>query len=96
MTTVVSMYTITEAGLSYIFVQVESQEDAQEHEDGEGHTHGEPKLVFQKIEINAGATDIGFTEVVPAQNIPRDPVIVTKGAYYLLAEMGKNERGHQH
>lgn len=87
---------VTEAGLSYIFVQVESQEDAHEHEDGEGHTHGEPKLVFQKIEINTGATDIGFTEVVPAQNIPRNPVIVTKGAYYLLAEMGKNERGHQH
>lgn len=88
---------ITEAGLSYIFIQVESPEE-KHHEHGRGseHTHGEAKLVFQKIEINTGATDIGFTEVVPAQNIPEDPVIVTKGAYYLLAEMGKNERGHQH
>ena len=53
-------------------------------------------MVFQKIEINTGARDIGFTEIVPAQNIPNNPVIVTKGAFYLLAEMTKGEHGHEH
>ena len=89
---------VTESGLSYIFVQTdeEDHEDAHQHESEDHHVHKEEKLVFQKIEINTGATDIGFTEIVPAQKIPVDPVIVIKGAYYLLAEMGKNERGHSH
>ena len=87
---------VTESGLSYIFVQTEGENHEDAHDTEDHHAHGEEKLVFQKIEINTGATDIGFTEIVPAQKIPVDPVIVIKGAYYLLAEMGKNERGHSH
>ncbi|MEQ6118870.1 efflux RND transporter periplasmic adaptor subunit [Reichenbachiella sp. MALMAid0571] len=89
---------VTESGLSYIFVLSERSDHkgTHQHDSEDHHTHEEEKLIFKKIEINTGAADIGFTEIVPAQEIPADPVIVVKGAYYLLAEMGKNERGHSH
>lgn len=74
-----------------------------EHGDDDGHGHGDKEngdhageYVFRKIEVNTGAKDIGFTEVVPAQKIGENPVIVIKGAYYLLAELKKGEGGHEH
>jgi cobalt-zinc-cadmium efflux system membrane fusion protein len=105
---------VSESGLDYIFVQVtsETKHNDDHHDEEESHAHEQEahdhhaspeKLIFQKIEVSTGVSDMGFTEVVPAQKIPKDatnglndPIIVTKGAYYLLAEMGKNERGHQH
>ena len=72
-----------------------------EHDHGHGQTEKEEsdhagEYVFRKIEVNTGAKDIGFTEVVPAQKIGEDPVIVIKGTYYLLAELNKGEGGHEH
>ena len=43
--------------------------------------------------MNTGASDIGFTEAVPAYDLPVDIQLVTKGAFYLLAEMKKGEGG---
>ncbi len=79
--------------------------EADDHDAHEGHNHGDDKengehgegeYTFKKIEVNTGATDIGFTEVVPAQWIPENPEIVIQGAYYLQAEMKKGEGGHGH
>ncbi len=75
---------IEEEGLSYIFVVNESESD-------DVHT------AFSKIEINKGAIDMGFVEVVTAQPIPANPKVVINGAYYILAEMKKGEGGgHAH
>ncbi len=71
-------------------------DDHEGHNHAENRTHGEGEFTFKKIEVNLGATDIGFTEVVPAQSIPENPEIVIKGAYYLQAEMKKGEGGHGH
>lgn len=115
---------VTDAGLSYIFIQKvertrEQNPDAKQigkeqqhnehahlsrkHRDSEkGHNHNEEKqnhdneYIFKKIEVNTGASDIGFTEVVPAQSIPENATVVIKGAYYLLAEMKKGEGGGHH
>lgn len=105
---------VTDAGLSYIFIQKEREKH--QHNDHshseEGHSHNEEKqnlpaevehrhshdneYIFKKIEVNTGASDIGFTEVVPAQSIPENATVVIKGAYYLLAEMKKGEEGVGH
>ncbi len=66
------------------------------HDHAENGEHGAGEYTFKKIEVNIGATDIGFTEVVPAQTISENPEIVVKGAYYLQAEMKKGEGGHGH
>lgn len=81
----------------------EGDNQAQEggHGEDDGHGHKESKghggeYIFRKIEVNTGAKDIGFTEVVPAQKIPENAIVVTKGAYYLLAELKKGEGGGEH
>ena len=71
-------------GLSYIFVVNDAESD-------------EVHMAFSKIEINKGAMDMGFVEVVPAQPIPDNPKVVINGVYYILAEMNKGEGGgHSH
>lgn len=90
---------VSEEGLDYIFVQIEDKHQhnhGKEHE-GHHHDHGDEKhLKFRKIEVNKGASDIGFTEVVPVTKISSQSKVVIKGAYYLLAEMKKGEGGHGH
>ena len=81
---------VQDGGLSYIFIRDEAGHD---HEEGEDHGD---EYLFRKIEVNTGARDIGFVEVVPAQSIPSNPEIVTKGTFYLLAELKKGEGGHEH
>lgn len=76
---------VSDGGLSYIFVLKPSTVNDHEGE-----------YVFRKIEVNTGASDIGFTEVVPVYNLPEHVQMVTSGAFYLLAEMKKGEGGHGH
>lgn len=82
---------VSVGGLQYIFVLKPGGGTAHHHE-GEGTK----EYIFRKIEVNTGASDIGFTEVVPAHDLPEHAEIVTKGAFYLLAEMKKGEGGHGH
>lgn len=54
------------------------------------------EMEFEVIEIRPGTTDSGYTEVRFFESQPEDVRFVTKGAYYLLAEMKKGEGGHEH
>jgi membrane fusion protein, heavy metal efflux system len=76
---------VSDGGLNYIFALKPGS-----------HADHEDEFVFRKIEVNVGASDIGFTEVVPAYNLPEHVEIVTSGAFYLQAEMKKGEGGHGH
>lgn len=69
---------VTEKGLDYIFVQRNREKD-----------HFE----FEKVQVNKGVSDLGFSEVVFIDKIPDDAIIVQKGAYYLNSEMQKSEFG---
>lgn len=69
---------VSERGLDYIFVQIEKADD---------------NIEFQKIQVNKGFTDLGFSEVVFIKEIPENTVVVIKGAYYLNSEMQKGEFG---
>ena len=95
---------VRDGGLNYIFVLKPASTMSHSHADGKEHVHEAEddhsnEFVFRKIEVNTGASDIGFTEVVPAYNLPAHVEIVTKGAFYLLAEMKKGQgggHGHHH
>jgi cobalt-zinc-cadmium efflux system membrane fusion protein len=81
---------VSDGGLNYIFVlKPGSSEEEHEHKQ-------EKEYVFRKIEVNTGASDIGYTEAIPVYNLPEHIQIVSKGAFYLLAEMKKGEGGHGH
>ncbi|HVU96869.1 MAG TPA: efflux RND transporter periplasmic adaptor subunit [Puia sp.] len=45
--------------------------------------------VYRQVAVKTGASDLGYTEIVPLSELPKDTRIVTKGAYYLLSEATK-------
>ena len=92
---------VKDGSLNYIFVLKPNLNSDHKHDDFEEHSHDnnqthDKEYVFIKMEVNTGANDIGFTEVVPAYNLPEHTQLVTNGAFYLLAEMKKGEGGHGH
>jgi cobalt-zinc-cadmium efflux system membrane fusion protein len=44
---------------------------------------------YQQLAVRTGASDLGYTEIVPLSDLPKGARIVTKGAYYLLSEATK-------
>jgi cobalt-zinc-cadmium efflux system membrane fusion protein len=81
---------VSDGGLNYIFVlkpRSTSSNAVSAHQN---------EYVFRKIEVSTGASDIGFTEAVPVYDLPPHIKVVSKGAFYLLAEMKKGEGGHGH
>jgi len=73
---------VTENGLDYIFVQRKRAKNT---------------FSFEKIQINKGISDLGYSEVVFIKEIPTNAVIVTQGAYYVNAELGKGAfEEHEH
>ncbi len=73
----------TDRGLKYIFVK-EDEHDAEVH--------------FKKIQVALGESDLGFVEVIPIDPLPEvgDSVIVSEGAFFLMAESKKGEEGAGH
>lgn len=47
------------------------------------------KNAFKQIRVNIGASDMGYTEVIPIDEVAETAKVVTKGAYYLLSELTK-------
>jgi cobalt-zinc-cadmium efflux system membrane fusion protein len=47
------------------------------------------KNTFQQIKVRTGASDMGYTEVKPIDEVKPDAKVVIKGAYYLLSELTK-------
>lgn len=68
-------------GLKYIFIKEEVHEE---------ETH------FKKIPVLTGTSDFGYTEIKPLEEFPANVAIVTKGAYFLMAQSKKGEEGAGH
>ncbi|PHQ56621.1 MAG: hypothetical protein COC16_02855 [Lutibacter sp.] len=73
---------VNEDGLDYIFIQIEKNKE---------------EIVLEKIQVNRGVSDLGFSEVVFVNDMQNNMIVVTKGAYYVNAELNKGEFGeHNH
>lgn len=46
---------------------------------------------FKRIAVAKGTTDVGYTEITPIQEIPKDAKIVTKGSFFVSAKMTNKE-----
>ncbi len=80
----------------------------QEHEandNHEGHNHKtnddshaehSDKIAFKMVEVMTGIKDDGYTEVKLIKPISADTKIVLNAAYYLIADMNKEETEHEH
>lgn len=49
----------------------------------------EPRI-YRQVAVRTGASDLGYTEIVPLSELPKGARIVTKGAYYLLSATARN------
>ncbi|MCA5003538.1 efflux RND transporter periplasmic adaptor subunit [Sphingobacterium bovistauri] len=50
---------------------------------------------FEKIEIAKGASDQGYTAIVPVVELPEHTIVVTKGAFFINAKLS-DTGGHSH
>lgn len=85
-------------GKYYIFLVKEQKEAA--HEEQESNDHGSEQGTgtrFEKMEIVKGATQLGYTAIIPVNEIPEGTHIVVKGAFFVNAKMNDTgEEGHAH
>lgn len=101
---------VTDEGKDYIFVQTTAPKEIHEtgekdsHEEVEKHTeteeheeeHGKEKsLYFEKVQVIKGVSDVGYTEITLMKSIPTNSVVITKGAFFVLAKMSGGG-GHAH
>ncbi len=95
---------VNSAGKSYFFIQVNGLHEKHGQPDKEtkaDRSHNGQKRVyaFRLIEVVAGITDNGYTEVILPEGFDRSSTnIVLKGAYDLLSKMNNSEEdeGHGH
>ncbi|RLD68106.1 MAG: efflux RND transporter periplasmic adaptor subunit [Bacteroidetes bacterium] len=66
-----------------------------EAEEAEHEEHSE-KMTFRMVEVMIGSKDDGYTEVKLIETLPKNTKIVLNAAYYLLADMKKEETEHEH
>ena len=54
------------------------------------------EVTFERLLVNPGTTDEGFTAVRLIDSLPADMRIVTQGAYFVYAQSRVGEMGHEH
>jgi cobalt-zinc-cadmium efflux system membrane fusion protein len=76
---------ISDGGLSYIFIVADS---ANQQKDA---------YSFKRVPVQTGVTDLGYTQITSLEKININAKYVTKGAYYLQAQMKQSqETGESH
>ncbi len=89
---------VSEGTKDYIFILNETLKP-EHHEHGEEddeHEELESVKAFKQIEVIIGQTDDGYSEVKLIEELPKNTKIVLNAAYYLLADMKKEENEHEH
>lgn len=80
-------------------------EEGEEHEHdehGHGHDHestddhSQEGIVFEKIPVRKGTTDVGYSEITLLKDIPANSQIVIEGAFFILGKMNNKGEGHSH
>lgn len=77
---------VSEGTKSYIFIKA----------DEDGHAHEEKGTEFKMMEVVAGRQDGDFTAIKLIDSVPENAEVVLNTAYYLLADMNKEETEHEH
>jgi cobalt-zinc-cadmium efflux system membrane fusion protein len=75
-----------------------TEENHEEHLDKAGHDdeEGDHIMAFRMVEVITGMQESGYTEIKLLSPLPDDTQIVMNAAYYMLADMKKEETEHEH
>jgi len=96
---------VKEGTKSFIFVLNNKEDhygtaDDHDHEYSTGEDHDEQTdesiKIFKMVEVITGQKAEGYTEIKLIDSLPEDTKIVLNAAYYLLADMKKDETEHEH
>ena len=87
---------VSEGTKSYIFVLDETAKPTHDEHGEDEEEHDENVKAFKMTEIITGQKDDGYTEVKLIENLPENVKVVLNAAYYLLADMKKEETEHEH
>lgn len=74
----------------------EENHEGHEHGDGDDDDAKEEKMAFRMVEVIPGLKDDGYTEIKLINPLPENIQVVMNAAYYLLADMKKEETEHDH
>ena len=93
---------VTEGTKSYIFI-LDKSVTRDEKEDTKKESPDIPKfetnsqtLGFKMVEVLAGMQEGNYTEINLLDSLPESANVVMNAAYYLLADIKKNETEHEH
>ncbi|HEX3010124.1 MAG TPA: efflux RND transporter periplasmic adaptor subunit, partial [Bacteroidales bacterium] len=96
---------VSEGTKSYIFVrdmkalEEIKKTEAHEQKESDGHEeteHSSDLMAFRMVEVITGQTDDGYIQVNLLGSLPEKTQVVMNAAYYLLADMKKEETEHEH
>ncbi len=93
---------VTEGTKAYVFVETELKDNGHAHNEHDETEHSNDKeneghvKAFKLTEVVAGQKDEGYTEVRFIEPLPENSKIVLNAAYYLLADLKKEETEHEH
>ena len=79
-----------EQGHSHDEAEATTHKEANNVESGhEGHANEaeENGIVFERIPVAKGTTDVGYSEITLLKSIPANAKIITKGAFFVLSKM---------
>jgi len=65
------------------------------HDNDSGHNNNR-EMAFRMVEVIIGLKDDGYTEIHLIDSLPKNTNVVMNAAYYLLADMKKEETEHDH
>lgn len=90
---------VMEGTKSYIFIKDDESLEEIEHdehaksESQEENMDNDEKMAFRMIEVITGQKDDGYTEIHLLDSLAENTQVVMNAAYYLLADMKKEETG---
>lgn len=85
---------LSEQTAEIFFVKTNSLKDANKKEDRSEEDGDE--FLFEMTEVKTGITDLGFVEVTPLDQLPKDAKIEVKSTFFLLSKMKEGEGGDEH
>ena len=83
-------------GKTFIFIvssekEKEEEKDKKDKIEKDTDAKAEKLILFKKVEVTTGVTELGYTEITPLEEIPKNAKIVTKGAFYVLSKVAGSE-----
>jgi cobalt-zinc-cadmium efflux system membrane fusion protein len=94
---------VTVDGKDYIFVLTSSHQEIDtasvgnngvKHAEEKSSNPEEKEMIFERVPVAKGSTDVGFTEITLLKEIHANAKIVVKGAFFVSAKMTNTEGHH--